>query len=268
MKVIFILGSGHCGSTLLDLLLDSHSGVFGVREMHALDAKGDLACACKATAHSCPVWRHIMARCTLPAYELEVFRSKFARILGRKVYRYVRSPQTRVDISSFIKRNEHILKILKAHTGAHVFVDSSKSPERVELLAQSSEIEPLAVHLVRDGRGGTWSYMRKYGFSCAILTKWFRENIKITLLKRRLNCPTLFFRYQDLVREPERTAATILRKAGVEGVPDTARFREYKHHQLGGNRMKWQRNAAIVEDISWHREMPALHKALFNTLFG
>jgi hypothetical protein len=33
MKVIFILGSGHCGSTLLDLILDSHSKVFSVGEI-------------------------------------------------------------------------------------------------------------------------------------------------------------------------------------------------------------------------------------------
>ena len=32
-KVVFILGSGHCGSTLLDLMLGAHSRIVGLGEM-------------------------------------------------------------------------------------------------------------------------------------------------------------------------------------------------------------------------------------------
>ena len=34
MKVAFILGTGHCGSTLLDLILGSHSKLFSLGEVY------------------------------------------------------------------------------------------------------------------------------------------------------------------------------------------------------------------------------------------
>ena len=32
MKVVFIMGAGHCGSTLLDLIVGSHSNAFSLGE--------------------------------------------------------------------------------------------------------------------------------------------------------------------------------------------------------------------------------------------
>jgi hypothetical protein len=35
-KVVFIMGPGHCGSTLLDLILGSHSSGFSMAEFHVI----------------------------------------------------------------------------------------------------------------------------------------------------------------------------------------------------------------------------------------
>ena len=39
VELIYILGPGHCGSTLLNLCLDKHSSVIGVSEIITLNRK-------------------------------------------------------------------------------------------------------------------------------------------------------------------------------------------------------------------------------------
>jgi len=58
VKTVFILGSGHCGATLLDLLLDSHSQMCGIGEFHA--GRATSICTCGKPAPECEVWKAVM----------------------------------------------------------------------------------------------------------------------------------------------------------------------------------------------------------------
>ena len=59
--VVFVLGSGHCGSTLLDLILGSHSEAFSLAEFihisRLIDTpepeRGPVCAICEG---SCPFW--------------------------------------------------------------------------------------------------------------------------------------------------------------------------------------------------------------------
>jgi len=130
-------------------------------------------------------------------------------------------------------------------------VDSSKSPDRAELLGKSKNIKPVIVHLVRDGKAVTWSYMRKYKKVLSFMWRWFSSNIKTEIIKRRNNFDYIFIRYEDLVRNPKKTVKKILFKVGLKYESGMVDFRNFTHHEIGGNRMRFKKS-----------------NVLFNLLFG
>jgi len=45
-------------------------------------------------------------------------------------------------------------------------------------------------------------------------------------------------------------------------------FRNFVHHEIGGNRMRLKKESEIKEDIGWKQKMPRKYKILFNLLFS
>ena len=60
-QLVYICGSGHSGSTLLDMLLGGHSEIAGLGEAHRLhyhwrDAREADVCTCGCNVRKCPFW--------------------------------------------------------------------------------------------------------------------------------------------------------------------------------------------------------------------
>ena len=140
----------------------------------------------------------------------------------------------------------------------------------MEVLSQSRVIEPIALHLARDGRAVTWSYVRKYKANPAYFMIWARKNLKIEVLRARLGkqLPFLFMRYEDLVDDPERNLRRVCDVLDVEYESRMLNFREGEHHQIGGNRMRLETGAAIRVDNAWKTDMPRSQRLLFDACFG
>jgi hypothetical protein len=263
MKVVFILSAGHSGSTLLDILLNAQPHVFGGGEVHTLQQSGISHCACGAPAAACPVWSEVLSNVTFPEQGLEVYRPKYSFIRNTRDYRYVKEPHTTVDTARFEQVNEEIFQRLYAVTESAIIVDSSKSPDRVHALAQSDSIQPYVIHLVRDGRAVTWSYLKKYGRGRHYVT-WLLQNVKIELLKGQVELPWLTVRYDSLVEEPEGTLNQILNFIGAPGDVDLGRVMHFQRHQIGGNRMRFSFDS-IQADNSWRTNMPLLDRLVATT---
>lgn len=61
IKLIYILRSGYSGSTILDLLLGSHSEIEGVGEFYHYDevVKNNGICTCWRKINDCPFWSEV-----------------------------------------------------------------------------------------------------------------------------------------------------------------------------------------------------------------
>jgi hypothetical protein len=71
MRVIYIAGTSHSGSTLLDLMLNAHPAIFSAGEVLKLNRqlginhprKQNAPCSCGAPSlWQCPVWSRVDAR--------------------------------------------------------------------------------------------------------------------------------------------------------------------------------------------------------------
>ena len=172
------------------------------------------------------------------------------------------------NLTEWIENNEKIYKEVFKKSGAEIIVDSSKHLGRIELLVKSKNIKPIIIHLVRDGRAVSWSYIKRGRKALPYMWKWFASSLKIEILKRRDKFDYIFVRYEDLAREPEETIQKILSGIGLEYEEGMLQFRDFIHHEIGGNKMRHKSDSTIKEDIEWKQKMSKKYKILFNLLFG
>lgn len=268
IPVVFILGSGHCGSTLLDMLLGSHSKVCGVGEVDTLvrRVKKHEQCTCKKKIGQCNFWKPILKKVKTSS-GWKVARKKINTLSGRSRFYRVRS-QARVPVEEYIKNQEQLYTVVQEESGCKVIVDSSKNAARVALLAKSRIIQPVVIHLIRDGRGVLYSYLKKYKSILPYLWKWVASNIKVELLHRRTNVPYVLVKYGDLANNPKSELKRILSVVGLSFEKEMLSFRNNIQHQIGGNRMRLRSSEEIREDTEWKEALSYSQKVILFALAG
>ena len=239
VPVIYIAGSSHSGSTLLDLLLGSHSAVESVGEAKKIPellsraAAGDSPlCTCQAELLRCPLWGEILTR-----------------DLG--------------DLKRDAAANADLFKLILEKQGKSVVLDSSKTLGRALLLARSGLFAPVFVHLVRDSRAVVFSSKRKrmrqksrgHG-TFEIARGWQKLNARIPRrIGQKTAWPLLRVRYEDFTENPKSVLEKILAAAGLHWEEPMLRFREHIHHNVEGNRMRMGSDSEIKRDEEYLRSL-------------
>ena len=245
VEILYILGAGHCGSTLLNLCLDQHSSIIGVSEIISLNRKR-------------PGWSG-------EEYVLEKqFWSDVNQAMFKKYgSRLIEVPFNLKDVLSSdslnIRRNKEALEAILEISGKQIISDASKNPNRLNILLGSSLFKIRVIYLVRDGRAIVHAYRRKYG-------NWWvgwRNLMRIdraarNLMKKHGSENWLTIRYEDMVSDLEGTLCKICKFTGVKFqsemlTPDTSSF-----NGLGGNRLRKRPIEGINLDAAWKTEMPKL----------
>jgi len=262
MKAVFILGSGHSGSTLLDLLLDGHSKIAGIGELER--ARPESVCTCGRSVLVCRIWHDVFGPPPWP--RREVYRTKLSFLFDRGPFLSA-STRKPVDAKEFVSSTVRIYRTVLEREGKEIIVDSSAQVDYADALSRSPDIEPVFIHLIRDGRGVTWSYIRKYKKLFPFLFLWFTANVKAELFLRRARGKHIRMRYEDLVRDPQTELKRVCAMLGVPLEPQMLAFRQNEHHQIEGNRMRFGTDA-IRSDEKWRTDMPRSLRILFTTLFG
>lgn len=250
VDVLYILGPGHCGSTLLNLCLDRSSSVIGVSEIVTLNRRkpgwsGDE----NALTH--PFWEHVDAN----------LRGQSGLTLSEVPFnlRAVRAN----SLPGALEQNYAAFRSVLSVSGKRIVADASKSPERLSALMGSPLFRVQVIYLVRDGRAVVHAYRRKYG-------AWRRGYFKLIRVDRAARNMVaqcggrnwLTIRYEDMAAHLDATLRRICDFSGIEFEermlsPDTATFKG-----LGGNRLRKRPVEPITPDIAWESEMPRIVRNL------
>lgn len=276
MKIIYVLGSGHCGSTLVDLIMDSHSQIVGVGELtnwfFQKEKQSEIFCTCQKTLATCPFWQKVFQSIPqalqISDSKLAIHQKKIDFLFNRKRYFFVADKIKKVDLEKYLKLNEKVYENILTYSGKKIIFDSSKDVDRAKALLDSGQLEIIFLHLVRDGRAVSYSYKRKYGGVITPMIRWALRNLKIEILKRRHPEKFIFMRYEDFCKNPKQEIKKILQRIGLDFEPQMLNFREKTHHQAGGNRLRFTQDEKIREDLAWQTQLPLLDKIIFNLLFG
>ncbi len=287
VRVIYIMGAGRSGSTLLDTVLASHPEVVGVGELVNLHSAGwssNEVCACGKLGTECGFWTRVreawQRRCpesTVAGYVALQKKFELFRWFGvRNIFCLLRQQFARTDdFRAYLCQTEGLYRAIAEASGKSIIVDSSKSPVRGALLAHLSGIDLRLVHLVRDARAVAWSRKKsleadkKQGVQTAIKARpvwysvgyWAFINIlsMIVCLFRRSR--SLRTRYEDFVSQPQPQMERISHIVGLDYSAavkallsgDPIRV----EHPIAGNRMRMNGSVILKPDWEWMNRLPA-----------
>lgn len=167
MKVLYIVGVGRSGSTLLERMLGTVPGSVNAGELNALFsrvAKQDQRCGCGRPFSACDFWQAVgeeafggWREVTDRMAELQprVVRQRFVPRLATGVA----GPAAREDLAEYLEAHERLYRALSVVSGAEVVVDASKSTAQLFALRRIQGLDLRVVNLVRDSRGvaSSWS---------------------------------------------------------------------------------------------------------------
>jgi hypothetical protein len=227
-KVVFIMGPGHCGSTLLDLILGSHSQGFSLGEMHRLREIID-----HNTEEPRKICGICIGRCRFwdDRASYGVLRRFFSR----------RTPYRKI-IAKLMQWTNNPYKYIFMWSQKNLVIDSSKQPgwfrARMKPHYTWSGMTPYLVYLCRDGRAVVNSYFRKYperGIA-NIVTNWKNQIMKMNDFYQAFPADhRIKVRYEELATDPDKTLGVLCRFLGVDFESAMLRYWEHDHHTLMGN---------------------------------
>jgi hypothetical protein len=277
LRVIYVVGKGRSGSTLLDDLLGTLPGVAslgGVRLVWERGFREGYLCVCGAPLTDCPVWRPAVVD-AIGGIEPHLLHA--ADRLQDRVMSWSHVPAMLLGVRS---RDDHrwaqlmgrLYAALADRLGANTLVDSSKWPVSPGILGLVPGVEPWVLHLVRDPRAVAHSWGRhkrgvggpdppRYGAVHTSLS-WTARNIAAELARRFVPPGRQrFLRYEDLADRPRQVIQDLGTWLDVPE-PDHAFLDDRtvhldEAHLVGGNESRHTRGDVVVEtDSRWLGESP------------
>jgi hypothetical protein len=259
-KLIYILGTGRCGSTVFEIVLGSHPKIQASGEFHGIPFPKWMpgtVCSCGLTFNLCPFWSKVSE-----GYHHYVDFDQQLESQARFEY-YRCLPRTlvhRVFNTSAIHKHSRgmsdLIRVISDKSGKEVVSDSSKSAARGYMysLDRSAEFDVYYIHLVRDGRGYMYSKTSVpdgagYGKRRLVLSpweltlRWVAPNLLAMLLCSRPRNRYLRIRYEDFVERPEETLEQVGRFVDLDMTPVIETVRKGQpipvSHLIGGNRLRF-----------------------------
>lgn len=280
MKVIYIMGHGRSGSTILHSVLAQIPGFFGVGELRMIWQPGVVEsrqCGCGASLRECEMWSRVLAA------EPGLLEGAGTPISGFVRDRYLPilwSPLRSVFLSAFTKENsERVRRLYQAilsATGSSVIVDSSKSVAYAAFLNQVSGMTPYFIHIVRDPRGVESSLRRRKEANVKAFARhtplqgaldWDIINVSAEAFGKRAASRYLRVRYEDFIQAPARELTRILTWASEPASKIPVIREQSVHlgivHSIAGNAKRFQHGDILLNlDERWKSNLPARDRKL------
>lgn len=275
LRVVYLAGSGHTGSTLLALFVDAHPQIVSVGETAMKrkaqwQEKATLACTCGTTVEDCPFWQEVFQDVTAAGFELNMrnwandfrYQNPIAhKLLSRRsakplLWAVQRSagaiiPGHRARVVRVRKANVAFMRSVMRLANADVFFDTSKRAFRLQQLLETPELDVRVVTLVRDVRGYVASAVKRGASLRDAALTWRRDQESVAAVTRQLpRDRVMLLRYEDLCRDPETWLRHMYDFCGVEPMDPPAVVRSREHHVIG-NSMRLSDSIQIRLNDSW-----------------
>jgi hypothetical protein len=297
-KLIYIMGSANCGSTLLTSVLSRHSEIATVGElkMSAIPDYQNYTCGCGVEFLECDFWKQVVDYCKRQNESLDlgnvgthyrVNDSLTGKIIGTQVrsagMEALRSialhlwPNAKNQLTAVHRRNGLIIDAVCTILNRPVFVDESKDPVRLMHLYRSGLFDIRAIHMVRDGRAVFASYKKRSPDMAGNFHLWKDKVEECEQVKARLPSLTIKeVKYEDFCTNTVGILREIEEFCGIEDKAETCIDPNFGNpqHIIGHDsrlhagspirlRSEWQTSLTIEELASFNRL-----GAVLNAKFG
>jgi len=296
IKIIYIMGAGRSGSTIVDTVLGNHPQVESVGELiNVAKSAWQNAeyCACGKKGNECPYWTEVKKEFEQKIGKQNIrkfieLQSQFESPNFKGFYRLLRerkkiTPSFQVYANYTLALFNAIQKV----SGKAVIVDSSKLSKRALALAIVPGIDIHIIHLIRDGRGVGWSLKKAYSKNTEVGIQndipsrpiwrttifWIISNMLSTWTIKQIDTnKSIRLRYEDFVTEPEIAIKKIGDLIGLNFESITKAIQNSKEfvvgHTIAGNRLRMSGKIRLTLDEEWKHKLPRKDKLLFWILAG
>jgi hypothetical protein len=284
IKIIYCMGSGRSGSTLLGIILGNHPKIVNVGELYTVHRirESNFKCSCGERVEDCDFWAPVMnkwrSQCgessvnrTLDKIKsIENFRSPLAW-LKAIFYNSKRS----VYYNEYLENIYAFYKIILEKSDKKAVVDISKNPLRAFVLMKHPNIDLRLIHLVRDGRAVAYSLHKsaKRGTTQRPVWRtalfWIIVNRQSNYVSKRVKNSTLI-RYKDLVTKPEITMHKIAQMVDIDPKPlvevINGQLAKEDSHIMEGNRIRKEKSIKLKLDTEWQEKLDPKEQRVFSKL--
>jgi len=293
VKVLYVVGLGRSGSTILSNSLGQIPGFFSGGELNFIwrhNVIENRLCGCGRPFRECPVWTRVMDEAFGGMDGIDPREMMRLQSLGTRT-RHIPSMLTGRGRRAISERLEKLLlsyarlyEAIGTVTDSRVIVDSSKEPAHGFAMSMVPGVDFYVVHLIRDPRAAAYSWSKKkpqpdsdtrefmVRFSPAKSSAlWDSWNASAEALWRRSPQRYLRIRYEDFVANPRKSFEEILTLLGEKNVePPLVGEREVKlgvSHTVSGNPNRFETGAVELRpDREWVSNMSPRDRALVTTL--
>ncbi len=229
LPLLYIIGSGRSGSTVLSRLLGAHPDIVSVgellnyRQFFESAAERGRQCSCGSPLLECSHWKRVR----------EATRESCGETF----------PDLKSDVDGrFASANRAVIHAVREVSGARLVLDTSKRYDRLRMLRSTRAFDISVIHLIRDPRA--------YGYSSLLtelrkgqgpdvlyrkLSRWQNKNLWLRAEAVGI-ARYQQVRYEDLVRFPEATLSRILDNLGLDRVDDLVSAANVaEQHEFSGN---------------------------------
>lgn len=250
INLIYLLGAGRSGTTLLTALLNSHKEIESLGEMNQFFEflELDKNCSCGKNLKLCSKWN----------LEKSLTKNlKEKRKYCEKLEKHKNIPFLLIKKNTNKKYNEIQKKIfvsIKHTRPSQWYLDSSKYIARYLLLRNNKNFNAKAIYLVRDPRGVIFSFKKNVQTSKNALSSIAYYNFInfFAEIVFRKDKNILKIRYEDLVEYPVNTLSIIYEHIFEKQEQVTIVDEYYKMpHIVGGNRIKENKQINLKIDYVW-----------------
>ena len=269
------------------MLLGMHPSMVGMGELTRFFEHWllDLPCSCGAPLRECSFWKQVLDRVRQAIPDLSIPQ-------GARLTRGVELALNIYPLALGLglpngKRYGRLwaamIAAIQELSHTPTLVDSSKSAKRIaarpSALARFANLQVGVIHLVRDPRAVTWSYLRgnnlrleageagvKAGGALRALPSWALSNYRVHLGRKTYPAGYIRLRYEDFVTSPADELSRIGDAFGFEVQPLHSVLEERKPllagHGVAGNRVRRARPVALHMDDEWRHKLPGHARAL------
>lgn len=284
MKVLYIVGVGRSGSTLLERVLGAVPGSVNAGEVNAIFSRvstQDQRCGCGEPFSTCEFWSAVGERAfggwgevtaRMAQLQPRLVRQRFVPQLatGRFGAAYARELEDYLDV------HRRLYEAVAEVAGAEVVVDASKSTAQLFALRRIEGLDLRVINLVRDARGVAHSWSKagirkpqsQQGEDMGtypplrLAMLWAGLQLECAALAGSADHATRV-RYEDLVARPRPTVRRALEEIGLPPAPgalthvDEHSVRLAPSHGVAGSRTRF--TAGDIElrlDDAWRATLP------------
>ncbi len=286
IKVLYIVGSGRSGSTLLDRMLGNIEGFCAVGELTHMWDKGLQSknlCGCGVPVLSCAFWNTVLEEAFggLHGFNVKLadaFRARWEHIRNTHLVAFLlaaNSSYVKRHLESYLDVLANLYRAIQTVSGCRVIIDSSKLGGRALLLSQIDDIDLHVLHLTRDSRAVTYSWGRKklareitdrvvympVTRPTRASMRWNQYNLAAHPI-RRWSPTWALLHYESLVENPPAVLVQLAKYVG-EGSVNIGFLRNtydadlHATHTVFGNPSRFQSGSMTIKpDDEWRAKMP------------